>query len=182
MYRHGPAWVGRMRLDAKWQRAQAGFPVPGASKGDSTCSTSRSWAPIASELNLERRISKDDIFDVVAALNSRSQRPLDEIRLKETFEKWWLDLAADFKKIEFRNPHDKAVKQTDGERLEKIENALESILPLVRRTFETQELQRFIARNSIDIPADAALEWAVRARTRLGNVTGILNATDGADS
>jgi hypothetical protein len=83
------------------------------------------------------RVTNDDIWQVLVAINSACARPLDEARLKNTFDKWWPDFESSFKKIKFTDPA-AALKSTgakaDSTRLDKIENALEGIMSSLQRS------------------------------------------------
>jgi len=81
-------------------------------------------------------MSKDDIWQVVVAVNTACERKLDGPRLRSTFDKWWPDFESQFSKIKFPKPA-AATKAAEGKgdssRLEKIEDALEGIMSTLQR-------------------------------------------------
>jgi hypothetical protein len=90
-------------------------------------------------------MSKDELWQVVQAINATCQRSLDEQRLRATFDKWWPDFQSEFKSIPFIDsaaPKNSSAKDQTA-RLEKIEDALESIMRLMQRNeYERRDLIR----------------------------------------
>lgn len=78
---------------------------------------------------------KDDILQVVDAINLACERPLPPERLKATFEKWWPDFDQQFENIEFIEPENRADLQprTNDERLDRIESSIEGVLGALQR-------------------------------------------------
>jgi hypothetical protein len=79
--------------------------------------------------------AKDEIWQVIVAVNSACERPLDSTRLRGSFEKWWPDFEARFTSIKFPEPTapKPAGAKADATRLDKIEGALESIMSMLQR-------------------------------------------------
>jgi hypothetical protein len=76
-------------------------------------------------------VTKDDMGQVLASINSARPNPMEDRRLKATFEKWWPDFEAQFKSIKFPEhvaPAKPSGAKADSARLDKIEAALEAIL------------------------------------------------------
>jgi hypothetical protein len=80
-------------------------------------------------------VGKEEIWQVVEAVNAACSRALDPVRLRANYEKWWPDFAAQFDNIEFSEPDTKkeSGSKTDSARLDKIEGALESIMSTLQR-------------------------------------------------
>ena len=72
-------------------------------------------------------VMKEEIWQVVAAINTRCDSKIDEIRLKRNFEKWWPDFEKEYKNIKFTDEaHGKAAGgKGDASRFERIESSLE---------------------------------------------------------
>jgi hypothetical protein len=82
-------------------------------------------------------VTKDDMWQVVDAINSACSRALDNARMKNTFDKWWPDFESLFKEIKFPDtaaPPKKNGPQADSARLDKIENALEGLMSSLQRS------------------------------------------------
>lgn len=73
---------------------------------------------------------KEDIWQVIEAINSACSRPLELERLRATFEKWWPDFEAGFASISFTGPSVQRATghKADAARLDNIEDVLEYIL------------------------------------------------------
>lgn len=81
-------------------------------------------------------VAKDDMWQVLVAINSTCPRPLEEPRLRATFDKWWPDFEVQFNAIKF--PEQVATTKAtgakaDSARLDKIENVLEGIMSSLQR-------------------------------------------------
>lgn len=91
------------------------------------------------------KVTKDEIREVVYSVNTVAERPLDQLRLDTTFDKWWPDFEDAFGKISF-SPQVTPNEASEGTRLEKIEAAVEQILATMRSrsasSFVTQGLVR----------------------------------------
>lgn len=76
------------------------------------------------------RVEKEEIFLIVEALNRVCDRQLQSERLRSTFEKWWPDFETAYSQINFleKIENKPAGAKGDAQRLDKIENALESIM------------------------------------------------------
>ena len=81
-------------------------------------------------------VVKDDMWQVLVAVNSTCPRPLEDARLRATFDKWWPDFESQFEAIKFpeQSPTAKTTGgKADSARLDKIENVLEGIMSSLQR-------------------------------------------------
>lgn len=112
-------------------------------------------------------ISRDELWQVVVAVNSACERALDAARLRTTFDKWWPDFEEAFGKINFPEPPPKPEgAEAEAARLDKIEGALESIMAsLHRMQADRATLRRTHEVNSpTSLELNAALESIARTR------------------
>jgi hypothetical protein len=92
---------------------------------------------------------KEDIWQVVEAINSACTRSLEPQRLRSTFEKWWPDFETAFSSISFLEPS--APKATghkaDAARLDNIEKVLEVIMSQLQRMRGDLRAAELVANN-----------------------------------
>jgi hypothetical protein len=116
-------------------------------------------------------VMKEEIWQVVAAINTRCDSKIDEIRLKLNFEKWWPDFEKEYKNIKFTDEaHGKAAGgKGDASRFERIESSLESIMSDLQRIRTVQMNQ--ISNNNYRLAVD-------RERHILDLISGLGKSTD----
>lgn len=94
-------------------------------------------------------VSKEEMWQVIVAVNSACERPLEGTRLRVTFERWWPDFETQFHNIKFPEPtaHKPSGAKGDGARLDKIEGALEGIMSTLQRMRNENLVSRRIVPN-----------------------------------
>lgn len=93
---------------------------------------------------------KQEMFEVIAEINSNCARPLPSKKLDDTFNRWWPDFESAFSKIEFlKLDNASEAKIPESERLNNIESSLAELVRLVGR----EETLREIARRDNSSPA-----------------------------
>lgn len=97
-------------------------------------------------------VTKEDIWQVVVAVDAACDRKLDTARLRATFEKWWPDFESQYKKINFPQPAAARAggARGDAARLDKIEGALEGIMSTLQRMrYESRTVIRPARENDV---------------------------------
>lgn len=89
--------------------------------------------------------TKHEFWAVIAAINAKCQRPIEEFRLQKTFEKWWPDFEKEYKEIQFDKEEEtgKRDDKADTHRIAKIENVLEDVMRSLRSIQSSVENNRF---------------------------------------
>lgn len=72
-------------------------------------------------------VSQDEFWKVTLDINRRCERPLDESRLRKTFETWWPSFDEAYRSIELASPSERT-KTAKGDNIGRIEEALNTLM------------------------------------------------------